>query len=115
MYRQVGDLKLDSNSIAVKGLLVRHLVLPNDIAGSQKALRFIANGLSRDVYIGIMAQYKPCYKAIDDTQLGRTLIPDEYRKAVRWAKESGLYNILTQELDSSEVYLPDFKRTDPFK
>ena len=115
MYRQVGDLKLDSNNIAVKGLLVRHLVLPNDIAGSQKALRFIANGLSRDVHVGVMAQYRPCYKAIDDTQLGRTLIPDEYRKAVRWAKEAGLYNILTQELDSSEVYLPDFKRTDPFK
>jgi len=115
MYRQVGDLKMDKDGIALKGLMVRHLVLPNDLAGTQKALKFIANELSRDVHVGVMAQYKPCYKAIDDTQLGRSLTPDEYRKAVRWAKESGLYNILTQELGSSEVFIPDFKREDPFK
>jgi putative pyruvate formate lyase activating enzyme len=115
MYRQVGDLKMDKDGIALKGLMVRHLVLPNDLAGTQKALKFIAGELSRDVPVGIMAQYKPCYKAIDDAQLGRTLTPDEYRKAVRIAKEAGLYNILTQELGSSEVFLPDFKRTDPFE
>jgi len=115
MYRQVRDLKVDKDGIAIKGLIVRHLVLPNELAGTQKALKFIANELSRDVHVGIMAQYKPCYKAVDDPQLGRTLTPDEYRKAVRLAKESGLYNILTQELGSSEVFLPDFKRKDPFK
>jgi putative pyruvate formate lyase activating enzyme len=115
MYRQVGDLKMDKDGIALKGLMVRHLVLPNDLAGTQKALKFISGELSRDVPVGIMAQYKPCYKAIDDAHLGRTLTPDEYRKAVRLAKESGLYNILAQELGSSEVFLPDFKRDDPFK
>jgi len=115
MYRQVGDLKMDKDGIALKGLMVRHLVLPNDLAGTQKALKFIADELSRDVPVGIMAQYKPCYKAINDAHLGRTLAPDEYRKAVRLAKEAGLYNILTQELGSSEVFLPDFKRTNPFE
>ena len=115
MYRQVGDLKMDKDGIALKGLMVRHLVLPNDLAGTQKALKFMSGELSRDVPVGIMAQYKPCYKAIDDAHLGRTLTPDEYRKAVRLAKESGLYNILAQELGSSEVFLPDFKRDDPFK
>lgn len=115
MYRQVGDLKLDKDGVAIKGLLVRHLVLPNDLAGSQKSLKFIASQLSRDVYSGIMAQYKPCYKAVNDPRLSRKLTPDEYRKAVRWAKEAGLYNILIQELESSEAFVPDFKRADPFK
>ena len=115
MYRQVGNLKLDKNGIAVSGLLVRHLVLPNDLAGSQKAMKFLANEISKDVHVGIMAQYKPCYKAVNDAQLGRTLTHEEYRKAVAWAKEAGLHNILIQELESSEVFLPDFKRTDPFE
>jgi putative pyruvate formate lyase activating enzyme len=115
MYRQVGGLELDGDGIAVKGLLVRHLVLPNDLAGSQKALKFLADELSKNVYVGIMAQYKPCYKAVNDPELGRTLTVNEYKKAVRWAKEAGLNNILTQELGSSEVFLPDFKRTNPFE
>jgi putative pyruvate formate lyase activating enzyme len=115
MYRQVGDLELDDNGIAVKGLLVRHLVLPNDLAGSKKVFAFLAKEISKNVHIGIMAQYKPCYKAIDDPELGRKLTGNEYRKAVRWANEAGLENIMGQELDSSEVFLPDFQRTDPFK
>lgn len=115
MQRQVGDMKLDKDGIALKGLLVRHLVLPNDLADSQKAFRFLANEISTDVYVAVMAQYKPCYDAVNDPNLGRPLMPDEYRKAVRWAKEAGLYNILTQELGSSEVFIPDFKRADPFK
>jgi putative pyruvate formate lyase activating enzyme len=115
MYRQVGDLELDGDGIAVKGFLVRHLVLPNDLAGSQKALKFLADELSKNVYVGIMAQYKPCYKAVNDPELGRTLTVNEYKKAVRWAKEAGLNNILTQEFGSSEVFLPDFQRTNPFE
>ncbi|MFH1710112.1 MAG: radical SAM protein [bacterium] len=115
MYRQVGNLELDKNGIAVKGLLVRHLVLPNDLAGSREAFRFLANEISKDVHVGVMAQYKPCFKAVNDGELGRKLTPDEYRKALIWAKGSGLHNILIQELDSSDVFLPDFKRTDPFE
>lgn len=115
MYRQVGNLKLDKNGIAVKGLIVRHLALPNDLAGTQKILKFLSSEISKDVHVAIMAQYKPCYKSINDTELGRTLTPDEYRKTLMWAKEAGIRNILTQELESSEIFLPDFKRADPFK
>lgn len=115
MQRQVGCLELDEKGIAIRGLLVRHLVLPNDIAGSQKAFRFLANQISKDTYVAVMAQYRPCYNAANDPHLGRTITRDEYKRAIRWAKESGLHNILTQELESSELFLPDFKRTDPFK
>ena len=115
MYRQVGNLELDSNSIAVKGLLIRHLVLPNDLAGSQKSFQFLASELSKDVHIGIMAQYKPCFKATDDPDLGRKINSNEYRRALRLAKEAGLHNILTQELGSSSFFVPDFKKADPFK
>jgi putative pyruvate formate lyase activating enzyme len=115
MHRQVGNLKLDRDGIAVKGLLVRHLVLPNDLAGTQKIMGFLSNEISRDVHVAIMAQYKPCHKAVNDNELGRKLTPKEYRKAVIWAKEFGIDNILIQELESSDIFLPDFHRADPFK
>ncbi|MBM3252043.1 MAG: radical SAM protein, partial [Candidatus Omnitrophica bacterium] len=64
MHRQVGDLEI-KDGIAVKGLLIRHLVLPNDIAGSKKILEFIAKEISKDSYVNIMDQYRPCYKAVN--------------------------------------------------
>lgn len=115
MFRQVGNLEMDGSGIAIKGLLIRHLVLPNDLAGSQRSLKFLANEVSKDVWVGMMAQYKPCYKALEDAQIDRTITSDEYRRALRWAQEAGLHNILTQDLGSSDVLVPDFKRTDPFK
>jgi putative pyruvate formate lyase activating enzyme len=115
MFRQVGNLKMDERGIAVKGLLIRHLVLPNDLAGSQKSLKFLANEISKDVHLGIMAQYKPCFKANDDPEISRTITENEYKRALRWAKEAGLHNILVQELESADNYLPDFKSPDPFK
>ncbi|MFC1560286.1 radical SAM protein [Candidatus Margulisiibacteriota bacterium] len=114
MYRQVGNLALNDSGVAKKGLIIRHLILPNDMAGSKKAYNFLVNEISKDIFIGVMSQYKPCFKAIEDPMLNRTLLPDEYHRAVRWAKEAGLHNILTQELGSSEVYLPDFKKEEPF-
>jgi len=115
MYRQVGDLIMDDDGIATSGMLVRHLVLPNDLAGSQRSLKFLANEISKDLHVAIMAQYKPCYKALDDAQLNRKLTENEYKRVLRIAKEAGLHNILAQELSSSDIYLPDFKRTHPFK
>lgn len=115
MYRQVGQLKTDENGVAESGLLIRHLVLPHDQAGSEKAMKLIAKELSKDVNVGIMAQYRPCYRANEDPHLDRPITGNEYRRAVRWAKEAGLHNILVQELDSSDILVPDFKRADPFK
>ena len=115
MYRQVGNLEVDENGVAIKGVLVRHLVLPNDIAGSEKSLKFLANEISKDVFVGVMAQYRPCYKAVNDPMLDRTITDNEYRRALRWAKEAGLHNILTQDPSSSDVFLPDFKKANPFE
>ena len=114
MHRQVSELQLDKNGNAIKGLLVRHLVLPNDLAGTKASMGFLAD-ISKDIHVGIMAQYKPCYKAVGDNDIGRKLTFDEYRQAVDSALDAGLTNILTQELESSDLFLPDFKRADPFK
>ena len=115
MQEQVAELQLDENGIAVKGLLVRHLVLPNGLAGTKASMGFLADKVSKDLHVGIMSQYKPCYKAVDDKEIGRKLTFDEYRKALDAAINAGLHNILTQELESSDLFLPDFKRADPFK
>lgn len=114
MYRQVGQLDLDENGIAVRGLLVRHLVLPNDLAGSRSAFEFLSGEISKDVNVAIMSQYHPAYNALGDKVLGRKLTEEEYGSAVKWAESSGLHNILVQELGSSDVLLPDFERDDPF-
>jgi len=91
MHRQVGDLKVDERGIAYRGLLVRHLVLPDNLAGSRKVLEFIANEISKDTYVNIMAQYRPEYKATDFKELSRRPTLTEYREAVNIARELGLY------------------------
>ncbi len=93
MHRQVGDLLLDRNGIAVRGLLVRHLVLPNGLAGTEKVMRFIAEELSKDSYVNIMAQYRPYYRAVGHPQLGRQLSWREYRAALRIARKYGLTRV----------------------
>ncbi|MFW5713579.1 MAG: radical SAM protein [Brevefilum sp.] len=90
MYRQVGDLTLDEEGIATHGLLVRHLVLPNDIANTEKILRFLAEHVSKDTYLNIMAQYHPAYKAGEYPELDRSLRPKEYRRVVQIARGLGL-------------------------
>lgn len=90
MYRQVGDLKLDERGIAFRGLLVRHLVLPNNIAGSYEVLKFIVS-LSKDTYVNIMKQYRPCGEAHLYKELNRRITSDEYIKTVNEASALGLY------------------------
>ncbi len=91
MHRQVGDLKIDSKGIAYQGLLIRHLVLPNDLAGSEEILKFIAEEISRDTYVNIMAQYRPEYRARDYEELNRQPSFLEYAKVINMAKKWGLY------------------------
>lgn len=114
MFRQVGELKLDENGIAVKGMIVRHLVLPNNIAGSYDSLKFLAS-ISTNIQLSIMSQYSPCYQAVGDPDLGRKLTKEEYEKALKWADDFGFLNIFIQEMGSSENYLPDFNRRNPFE
>jgi putative pyruvate formate lyase activating enzyme len=90
MHSQVGDLKINEKGIAERGLLVRHLVLPNDIAGSEKVLRFIAE-ISENTYLNIMDQYTPLYKAYEYKELSRRPTMEEYTRVVDKAKELGLH------------------------
>jgi len=90
MYRQVGDLKLDSRGIAVRGLMVRHLILPNRIAGTEKFLKLVAENLSKTTYINIMDQYKPAYKALEYPKIARRIKRSEYAEAIKLAKKYGL-------------------------
>ena len=90
MHRQVGDLQMDEKGIAVKGLLIRHLVLPNSLAGSSSILAFIADEISSNTYINIMDQYKPAYQAQDYKDLNRRISQAEYLDALQMAKDAGL-------------------------
>jgi len=90
MHRQTGDLIINKHDLAEKGLLVRHLILPNNIAGTEKVMEFLAL-ISKDTYINIMDQYRPAYKASKYQELNRGITQKEYKKAIEIAKEKGLY------------------------
>lgn len=91
MHRQVGDLVLDEDGIAQRGLLVRHLVMPNDLAGTADIALFLAEEVSTDTYINLMAQYRPCYKAEQYPELNRPPTRDELDAAYRSAQDAGLH------------------------
>ena len=113
MLDQVGHLEMDDEGIAVRGLLVRHLVLPDYLGNSRRCLRFLAD-LSPDTFVSIMSQYSPQYKACDYPGINRTLTKDEYDEVMDYALELGLENAFIQELESQEHYLPDFAQESPF-
>lgn len=114
MFRQAGNLQCDENNIAVKGVLVRHLVLPEGLAGSYDSLRFLAENFGTGIKISVMAQYHPCYKAGTDKKISRRIKATEYQQVLDWAEELGLENRFTQELGSSDAYLPDFSADNIF-
>ena len=91
MHRQVGDLKTHSNGIAEKGLLIRHLVMPNGVASSEAILKFIAEEISVHSYVNIMAQYRPEYRASDHPEISRRTTHKEYTEAIQIAKRFHLY------------------------
>ncbi len=91
MHRQVGDLVLDERGIAQRGLLVRHLVLPGGLAGTREVAQFLAEEISRDTYINVMAQYHSCYKASEHPPLDRRITSKEYAEAVTACSAAGLH------------------------
>jgi len=93
MHRQVGDLVLDENGIALRGLLVRHLILPDGLAGTQKIIQFIAEEISSNTYLNLMDQYQPEYNANDYPELIRRITREEYHQAVTWAQSAGIYRL----------------------
>jgi putative pyruvate formate lyase activating enzyme len=90
MHRQVGDLQLDEQGIAQRGLLVRHLVLPNRLAGTEEIVAFLAHEVSTNTYLNIMAQYHPCHQAFDIPQLSRPVSKQEFYEAIDLAHRQGL-------------------------
>jgi putative pyruvate formate lyase activating enzyme len=90
MHRQVGDLIMDEKGIAQKGLLVRHLILPEDLAGTKDSMKFIAGEISKNTYVNLMDQYRPCYKANDYPPLDRGITREEFSRAVKIAQDLGL-------------------------
>jgi putative pyruvate formate lyase activating enzyme len=101
MHRQVGDLVLDERGIAQRGLLVRHLVMPHGIAGTEQVLSFLAREVSTDTYLNLMDQYRPCYRADEFPELDRAITPEEYREALAIAERHGL-----ARLDRRRPYVP---------
>jgi putative pyruvate formate lyase activating enzyme len=92
MHRQVGDLILDDDGVAVQGLLVRHLVLPHGISGSEAIFKFLAEKISRNTYVSLMSQYFPAHKATSLAKLSRRLTRDEYKVALDAYDRAGLSN-----------------------
>jgi len=90
MFRQVSDLKIDSNGVAFRGLLIRHLVMPGNVGGTQQVLEFIAKELSPENYVNIMNQYRPCYKANSNKLIARPITNAEFGEAIRQAWQIGL-------------------------
>ncbi|MFC2022640.1 radical SAM protein [Chloroflexota bacterium] len=115
MYRQVGNLTIDGSGVAWQGLIVRHLILPYDLAGSEQSLTWLADELSSAVTVSIMSQYLPVYRAHREPLLGRTITAVEYEAVVGVLSKIGLKNGWVQEMGAAREYVPDFEQDDhPF-
>jgi putative pyruvate formate lyase activating enzyme len=110
MYRQVGDLVMDESGVAQKGLIVRHLILPNELAGSEESLAWLARELSPTVTVSIMSQYKPVHRALQVPLLSRTITIAEHKAVLRLLTKLGLENGWVQDMGAADEYLPDFER-----
>jgi putative pyruvate formate lyase activating enzyme len=93
MYRQVGELQLDSNGVARRGLIIRHLIMPNNSAGTDRFVQWVTQNLSTSTYVNLMAQYHPEHKAFDYPELSRRITAQEWNRARTWAKSAGLVSI----------------------
>ena len=110
MYRQFGDLVVDDEGIAHKGLIVRHLILPNRLAGSRESLAWLVSEISPVVTVSIMSQYFPAHHARQTPLLDREITLAEYSEVIELLNELGIENGWVQEMDASGNYLPDFTR-----
>jgi putative pyruvate formate lyase activating enzyme len=109
MYNQVGPLQLDKTGLAVKGIAIRHLVIPGHMESSMQVLDFLET-VDRRTYISLMSQFHPCDGNYDSDypELNRVLLPEEYERVVDYANTLGFKNLLLQEMESHRNYLPDF-------
>ncbi len=114
MFAQTGPLKTNGEGLAFQGLLVRHLVLPGNLSGTSAVLQDLLE-ISPRIPLSLMAQYRPIHLAGDHPPLSRSLNKREYEKALDLVERFGFAEVFIQDLDSSEVYFPDFNREDPFQ
>lgn len=98
MFRQKGELSFNNEGVAQKGLLIRHLVLPNNISGSKKIFDFISSEISKDTFVSVMAQYHTANKSDKIEELNRKITEQEYDAVVDYFYEVGLHNGWVQEL-----------------
>ena len=98
MHRQVGDLTLDKAGVAQRGLLIRHLVMPDGLASTRDIMRYLANEISRNTYVNVMSQYRPCGEAHEYPELRRSITAEEFREAVSMAQEEGIHRLDERKL-----------------
>jgi len=104
MHRQVGDLVTDDQGIALRGLMVRHLVMPNRIAGTREFVRWVAANLSTRTYVNIMSQYRVEHQAFNYPPIARAITPQEFLEAMEWAEEAGLTNLDQRSLAQRDIF-----------
>ena len=110
MYRQVGTPVLDENGVMKKGLMIRHLILPNEVQNSKKVLKWIKENIDSNVYVSIIAQYFPTYKAKEIPEIARKITKEEYEKVENYLYELDLENGYIQELgEHEEEYVPTWE------
>ena len=93
MHRQVGVAKPAKSGLMQRGLMIRHLVMPNNVSGSREVVSWIASNLPKDTYVNIMSQYRPQYKAKDYPMINRRITREEYTEVIQWARQEGLTNL----------------------
>jgi putative pyruvate formate lyase activating enzyme len=96
MHRQVGVARPGVDGLIRRGLMIRHLVMPNNVSGTKDVVEWIAANLPKDTFVNLMSQYTPYYKAADYPHIARRITADEYRDAVGWARAAGLSNLEIQ-------------------
>ncbi len=104
MYRQVGNLSTNEMGIALRGLMVRHLVMPNRVAGTREFVSWVAENLSLDTYVNIMAQYRVEFKAFDYEEIARGITSQEFIEAMEWAQDAGLRNLDERSLTNLAIH-----------
>jgi putative pyruvate formate lyase activating enzyme len=115
MKSQVGDLTFDQEGIAQKGLLIRHLVLPDRLAGTEEIVEWIEKELGNQTFISLMSQYSPIYKALAHPIINRRIRNDEYDRVVDLMSDRGFENVFLQGMESADLFVPDFEREEPFQ
>ncbi len=103
MFRQVGNLKVNDNRLGESGVIVRHLVLPNNISGSAGIFKYLAEEISEDIYISLMSQYFPAYRAVEDETINRPITSAEYQRAVDAFYAAGLKNGYIQDVQYETI------------